>query len=1823
MRRTVFDQIQQTIRDLTTVPPGLVSNLHGVVDETVRIATQPEGQSWYVLSTPVAKAPSLRDFVDAFSYNKTAVSEATTTDGIITYPAHGSITAGYAVAFVTSIDLNSPLALPLQISAPGSQISIYVDNVSLASGVGVLAKTGQLTAGHHIIVVLVYGGTAPVAITAPTSVSLVKTEPAPDPPILIGEPVATYLKAGNGSYAVNLSWQNDPYASAWQVYRALAVESGTILLFTPVVDDTAVVRIDQDLTKVQHGTLFLTKLFLGGQIQNIVGIPDSTGAITASDIYVILDRDAPTDSTSWVGETYMRSTEQYMSIAHVTYSGSPTITFLDSTVADAAVYLYRVTAFGFITGTTESDFSAPGWVYVKDLTPPASIEIDDPNSQIQVVAGELFLSFIAPSDADYRGIKVFVEDELDPTTLINVASEHGLPSLPDTVSVRLPRAGTYHFCTYDWAGNTEPEGYVWVWDGTSQGTDVLTAFLTSVDNGDGTASLSLILDGSSDLFPATVIFFSQTTDALGGIDLGGGVVAATVISAGTTDKTVYPVLGTQPIPVAGLARFWANVVDAQGVVHWAFTVVDRGPIPGGEVVPDDYTSFPSLTCIFDDDVSEIDISLNGTVVQTYTRTSGLPSSGGGEVTYTVPTPIPSDGSVSGYVVTYSGNGTTLTLWSGKLHGQPSNPPTLDTRWTLDATLRNAADVFVKLGSPVGEEITLNLKDGDDPSLPLWQVVTANGVTTLKYVASGTEIGPTDFFYNATSVTWEQKLNNVALKQGQTKYFFVQAVGKDTGVESAWSVVALPLQEVPVIESTNLSYNEGASELRLTAFGGAFCESAKFEFSTDATFASGVTTSQQSLVSAAQLTIAHALGAGDKNQTWYGRVTPFNGPLVSGAVTGLGGIPGQDSTFVSTAVGDQPSGTVDLQTDFSGNLTLIVSLIGNAQSFGYTTSATAYDFTQADQTLVNFGSASFVDVALGTLASGDTKYVVVWLYSGTSGAGTVGTPISKSIQFGANLQPSFDYIIQAQDTAITTEPRVNFTVRITDPSGLGGTLRAWVNKDSTSSPNPAVTQDGSLAIASTPIVVDKNGFSLLHDVLSNSQQDKIVWFEFINSAAISTGKIAVKVTTFLVDIDNKGKIAPGVVDITAFASGLTPIQTVTSLPGTGTTGAVVFLTTDKKLYRWTGTAWTAAFAASDITGTITGTQIANDAITTPKIATGAVIADSIAANSITGDKLVANSITAGLIAAATITGDKIAANTIAGNNIKANTITGDLIAANTIFTKNLAITNTDNLVPNPESESGSAATGKDPEGNGLVSDPTNAFTGSWCRRISAAAPSTTTVTGVIPCAPGDQFYAECHAKVSAAGPTAFISLVFLSATGTTLSTANSNANSSTAYALVSLTTIAPANTVSCRLSMSSGGTFGSGKFSYFDAFYMRRMADGKLIVDGSISAVKLSATAIQTSNYAEDVSGNPTAGARMQVTGTSLKVAPNNVQVGEYLLTDAFFRAINALANNGTGSTARTWYRGNDDATVRGGVPNVSCLKINTSTQQPANGRIWLDFRLQPTTFSDNLDGVRYIKVEIFFNTSGTTLGTLQTIYVPISDRVYANPNTDSDNNNASASTWYQQTTFSCGATTVDSPRLYLRCAVWNVYGPSDTHWFIPPSFAGTGTTVSTGRWTDNGLSAPSGFTNVSGGSTNAGSGGGGTCPAPDTRIACASGEGGIEWICAGDLAPGKLVFTKHETTGEWGYFPVTAVLLAEAECYKVTFDDGRQLTASWNHRVYTKDGWAPILSLPRGRLVLGSRPGFVQNVERVGTHPVVKIAVEGAHTYVTEGFLSHNIKAFL
>lgn len=140
----------------------------------------------------------------------------------------------------------------------------------------------------------------------------------------------------------------------------------------------------------------------------------------------------------------------------------------------------------------------------------------------------------------------------------------------------------------------------------------------------------------------------------------------------------------------------------------------------------------------------------------------------------------------------------------------------------------------------------------------------------------------------------------------------------------------------------------------------------------------------------------------------------------------------------------------------------------------------------------------------------------------------------------------------------------------------------------------------------------------------------------------------------------------------FPSNLRPIEIVTVLPTTGNfQGRQVFLTTDNKTYRYTGTAFIATVATVDLQGTITNTQIAAGAVTNAKIAVDAIQGAVIAAGAITASKILDGAINELKLADDAVTNAKIAVNAITSDVIAAGAITSEKITANAVTSLKLA------------------------------------------------------------------------------------------------------------------------------------------------------------------------------------------------------------------------------------------------------------------------------------------------------------------------------------------------------------------------------------------------------------------------------------------------------------------------------------------------------------------------------------------------------------------------
>jgi hypothetical protein len=142
-----------------------------------------------------------------------------------------------------------------------------------------------------------------------------------------------------------------------------------------------------------------------------------------------------------------------------------------------------------------------------------------------------------------------------------------------------------------------------------------------------------------------------------------------------------------------------------------------------------------------------------------------------------------------------------------------------------------------------------------------------------------------------------------------------------------------------------------------------------------------------------------------------------------------------------------------------------------------------------------------------------------------------------------------------------------------------------------------------------------------------------------------------------------------------------------------------------------------------------------------------------------------------------------------------------------------------------------------------------------------------------------------------------------------------------------------------------------------------------------------------------------------------------------------------------------------------------------------------------------------------------------------------------------------------------------------------------------------------------------------GDGGGGGCVDPAVLIMLADRT----YAPAGSIKVGDVLFTMHEKTQEFGAYPVVYVEELDQPKALVLFDDGSDMLVSHSHKFFMVDGeWKQVYQLEPGDTIKaapGATDKKVIKLEPKGDGPVMKFTVEDAHTYISEGLISHNSKA--
>lgn len=283
-----------------------------------------------------------------------------------------------------------------------------------------------------------------------------------------------------------------------------------------------------------------------------------------------------------------------------------------------------------------------------------------------------------------------------------------------------------------------------------------------------------------------------------------------------------------------------------------------------------------------------------------------------------------------------------------------------------------------------------------------------------------------------------------------------------------------------------------------------------------------------------------------------------------------------------------------------------------------------------------------------------------------------------------------------------------------------------------------------------------------------------------------------------------------IDVNDFNTGLTPVEIFGTLPTTGNfDGRQVYLTTDKKLYRYdsVAAAFKASTAAADITGTITNAQIADMAAT--KL-TGQIVSTQITDDAITTPKIFAGAVVTAKLAVGAVTAEK------------------------------MTIGSMDNLIPNPDAEelNGPSAA--------FIYNVGAGYNGShvYVMNQTASAYDALMMTDPFPAKAGDKFYVEAMVLTSVGTPDlGSVRMLFVLNDGSVVYPVDSRTNApSTGWHKEYGYFTAPANTKLAQIYVEGNSTTGAYQLR-FDALYARRRLTGEIIVDGTLTAAHIVAGSI--------------------------------------------------------------------------------------------------------------------------------------------------------------------------------------------------------------------------------------------------------------------------------------------------------------------------------------------------------------------------------------------
>ena len=142
-----------------------------------------------------------------------------------------------------------------------------------------------------------------------------------------------------------------------------------------------------------------------------------------------------------------------------------------------------------------------------------------------------------------------------------------------------------------------------------------------------------------------------------------------------------------------------------------------------------------------------------------------------------------------------------------------------------------------------------------------------------------------------------------------------------------------------------------------------------------------------------------------------------------------------------------------------------------------------------------------------------------------------------------------------------------------------------------------------------------------------------------------------------------------------------------------------------------------------------------------------------------------------------------------------------------------------------------------------------------------------------------------------------------------------------------------------------------------------------------------------------------------------------------------------------------------------------------------------------------------------------------------------------------------------------------------------------------------------------------------GGGGGGGCVDPSVSILLPNSVTKL----ASEVKVNDIILTIHEITKELGEFKVLTKKIITQPKVIVRFTDNTEIKVSDTHKFLMNDNtWKQIFNLKGNETVKGLEiDKTIKEIIRIGEGDVVMFEIEEAHTYISDGLISHNLKQYI